>query len=72
MLGTFLMIQWLRLCALNTGDLGSIPGQGTISYIPQLRVCMMQLKIPQAPTKTQHSKINKKLKKRILNPKTEQ
>ena len=23
------MVQWLRLCASNTGDAGSIPGQGT-------------------------------------------
>ena len=64
-LGTFLMIQWLRLCALNVGDLGSISGQGAISYIPQLRVCMMQLKIPHAPTKTQHSKYTKNFLKNL-------
>ena len=27
--GTSLVAQWLRLCAPNAGDLGSIPGQGT-------------------------------------------
>ena len=27
--GISLVIQWLRLCAPNTGDLGLIPGQGT-------------------------------------------
>ena len=39
------MVQWLRLCALNAGGPGLIPGQGTITYRPQLRVCMPQLKI---------------------------
>ena len=29
MLGTSLVAQWLRLCAPNTGDTGSIPGQET-------------------------------------------
>ena len=23
------MVQWLRLCAPNAGDMGSMPGQGT-------------------------------------------
>ena len=27
----FPVAQWLRLCASNTGDLGSIPGEGTKS-----------------------------------------
>ena len=27
--GTSLVVQWLRLCAPNAGDMGSIPGQGT-------------------------------------------
>ena len=26
---TSLVIQWLRLCASNAGDVGLIPGQGT-------------------------------------------
>ena len=30
------MVQWLRLCAPNAGSLGSIPGQGTKSEMPQL------------------------------------
>ena len=33
-LGTSLVVQWLRLCALNAGGLGSIPGQGTRSRMP--------------------------------------
>ena len=40
--GTSLVVQWLRLCAPNAGDSGLIPGQGTISHMPQLRVCMLQ------------------------------
>ena len=33
-----LVVQWLRLCAPNSGDLGSIPGQGTRSHRPQLKI----------------------------------
>ena len=50
--GASLVVQWLRLCVPNSGDLGLIPGQETRSH-------MSQLKIPQATTKTQHSQINK-------------
>ena len=32
-----LVVQWLRLCAPNAGDLGSIPGQGTRSHTLQER-----------------------------------
>ena len=49
--GTSLVVQWLRLLTLNAGVLGSIPGQGTGSYMLQLRVHMLQLKILQAATK---------------------
>ena len=31
------MVQWLRLRAPNAGRLGSIPGQGTRSHMPQPR-----------------------------------
>ena len=31
--GTALVVQWLRLHALNAGDSGSIPGRGT--KVPQ-------------------------------------
>ena len=57
--GTSLVVQWLRLCAPNARGPGLIPGQGTRSHMPQLRVCMMQLKILLAITKTWHSQINK-------------
>ena len=31
------MVQWLRFCAPNAGDPGSIPDQGTRSSMPQIR-----------------------------------
>ena len=37
MVGNSLVVQWLRLCTPDTGGLGSIPGQGTRSHMPQLR-----------------------------------
>ena len=36
--GTSPVIQWLRLHALNAGSPSSIPGQGTRSCMPQLRL----------------------------------
>ena len=51
------MIQQLRFGAPNAGHPGLIPGQGTRSRMPQL-------KIPHAATKTQHSQINKYFLKR--------
>ena len=59
-LGTSLLVQWLRFLVSNAGGLGSIPGRGTRSHMPQLRVHMPQLKdkekkkekqIPHAKTK---------------------
>ena len=35
---TSLVAQWLRLQAPNAGGLDSIPGQGTRSHEPQLKV----------------------------------
>jgi len=37
-------MQWLRLHTPSVGGLGSIPGQGTRSHMPQLKVWMPQLK----------------------------
>ena len=56
-----LVVQWLRLHVPNAGVLGSIPGQGTISHMLQLRVRMPQLRlqIPCASTKSWYSYINK-------------
>ena len=56
--GTFLMVRWLRLHALNEGGLGSIPaGQET-------RFRMLQLKILHAETKTWGSQISKLILKK--------
>ena len=61
--GISLLIQWLRLPVLKAGGPGSIPGQGTRSHMPQLRVFMPQRrsKIPHSTAKTWHSqnKVNK-------------
>ncbi|TEA25207.1 hypothetical protein DBR06_SOUSAS1010093, partial [Sousa chinensis] len=53
-----LVVQWVRLHALNAGDPGSIPGWGTrshmhaaIVHMPQLRVCMLQMRSLHAATK---------------------
>ena len=40
------MIKWLRLHPLNAGGLGSIPVQGNILHMSQLRVHIPQLKDP--------------------------
>jgi len=34
--GTSLVVQELKLCALNAVGLGSVPGQGTRFHMPQL------------------------------------
>ena len=36
--GTSLAIQWLRISSPNAGGPGSIPGQGTRSHMPQLKI----------------------------------
>ena len=47
------MIQWVRLHALNAVGLGSIPAQGTRSYIPykDWRACVPQLR-PRDPERS--------------------
>ena len=45
-----MVVQWLRLCTPNATGLGPIPGQGTRSHLPQLRVSMPQLKSLHATT----------------------
>ena len=32
------VVKWLRPCAPNAWGLGSIPGQGTRSHMPQLKI----------------------------------
>ena len=48
---TSLMVQWLKLHALNARALRSIPDKGTRSHI-------LQVKIPYVATKTWHSQRN--------------
>ena len=50
-LGNFTGGPGAELCAANAGDLGLTLGQGTRSYTPQPRVCMLQLKIPRSRIK---------------------
>ena len=50
-LGTSLVVQCLRFHAPSAGSPGSIPGQGTRSQRPQLRVHTLQLQIPHVPMK---------------------
>ena len=45
----------------KAGGLGSVPGLGTRSYMPQRRVHTPQLKIPHATTKTPSSQINESI-----------
>ena len=35
---TALVVQWLRVCAPNAEGPGSIPAQGTRSYLPQVKI----------------------------------
>ena len=35
--GTFLVVEWLRLCTSKAGGPGSTPGQGTRFHVLQLR-----------------------------------
>ena len=76
--GISLVVQWLRLQALNAGGSVSIPAQRTRFRMLQLRIRMLQLRIPHAAiinkrscklkilcaaTKTRHSQINRYLLK---------
>ena len=42
---TPLVVQWLRLRSLNSGGIGSNPGQGTRSHMPQTKTCHSQINI---------------------------
>lgn len=53
--GTSLMVQCLRLCTLNAGGMGSIPGQGNRSHKLQPTVHMLQLKKPACRNEDQGS-----------------
>ena len=49
--GISLVVQRLRFHAPKAGGLGLIPGRGTQFHMPQLSVCMPQLKIQHATVK---------------------
>ena len=51
LIGASLVVQWMRPCALNAKEPGSIPDEGTRSHMLQMRLNMLQLKIPHAPRK---------------------
>ena len=40
------MVRWLRLCAPSAGGPGLIPGEGIRSHLPELRVTLLELKLP--------------------------
>ena len=61
--GTSLVVQWLRLHAPKAGSLGLISSQGSRSYMPQLGICIPQLKILHTAPKTWCSQIKKKKRK---------
>ena len=49
-IGISLVVRWLKLCAPRARVPGWVPGQGTRSH-------MLQLKVPCASSKAQHSHI---------------
>ena len=78
-LGTSLVVQWVRLCTPNAGELGSIPGRGTRSRVHAANKSLhattkkfphATTKIPSATTKTrcsQNKQTNKYINKYFLN-----
>ena len=48
------VVQWLRCQAPKAGDLSSIPGQGAICHLLQLRVCTSQLRVCMLQPKILH------------------
>lgn len=51
LIGASLVVQWMRPCALNAKEPGSIPDEGIRSHMLQMRLNMLQLKIPHARRK---------------------
>lgn len=54
--GASLVVQGVKLCTPNVGDLNSIPGRGTRSRMLQLRVHIPLQTIPHAATKKDTAK----------------
>ena len=65
-IGTSLLVQWLKLHAVNEGGPGSTPGQRTRSHLLQLKIRIPQwrLKIPCIATNTWCSHIKEGKKKK--------
>ena len=63
--GTSMVVQWVKLPAPNSGGPSLIPGQGTRSHVPQLKIlhAAMKIKDPRAATKIWHSQIKKEKKR---------
>ena len=57
-----MVVQWLRLCAPTAGGLSSIPGWGTRSHMPQLRVLIPQLRPSAAKLKKKKGLQNQALR----------
>ena len=58
------MVRRLRLCTPNAGGLGSIPGQGTRSHMPQLKISHVATKVPSPTAKMGCRQINIKKNRR--------
>ena len=65
--GNSLVVQWLKLHTPNAGGPGSIPGQGTRSRMPQVKILHATTKNPachnQDPAQPNQSILKKKKKK---------
>ena len=57
--GTAMVVQWVKLPAPNSGSPSLIPGQGTRSHMPQLKIlhAAMKIKDPCTTTKTWQGQI---------------
>ena len=51
-LGTYLIVQWLRLLTPNAGNPGSVPGQGIRSHMLQLKILQWRSKIPPSSSRS--------------------
>ena len=67
--GSSLVVQWLRLLAPNAGGLGLIPGQGTRSHMPQLKMSCAMIKSWRSQNKQNKKNYQQCRKKRNTNRK---
>ena len=57
--GNLLVVQWLRLCAVSTGGLGLILGQGTRSHMPKILRVATKDPVCRNQDPVQPNKVNK-------------